>query len=37
MLKRFERLQALAKETAALEAALGQNGSVPPVTNKEEE
>lgn len=35
MLKQFQRLQALAKETAALEAALGQNGSVPPVTNKE--
>jgi len=35
MLKRFERLRALAKETAALEAALGQNGSIQPAANEE--
>src|SRR5664280_668181 len=35
MLKRFERLRKLAKETAALDAALAQNGPIQPASNEE--
>ena len=35
MLKRFDRLRTLAKETAALEAALGQNGRNQPAAKEE--